>query len=98
MTSAPPVSEGPRLGSLQGLRRDDDDDPQQKQRRPAKKGGIKVWFEVQTPCMYLLSIAVLLLMHALLLYCRVKTEARQTCSTTLYVCAPVRKGSSRGVS
>lgn len=34
---------GPRLGKLQGLKREDDeDDPQAKQRRPATKGGIKV--------------------------------------------------------
>lgn len=36
-------SKGPRLGKLQGLKREvDDDDPQAKQRRPAKKDGIKV--------------------------------------------------------
>eukprot|EP00903_Cladosiphon_okamuranus_P006394 g6259.t1 len=34
---------GPRLGKLQGLKReDDDDDPQAKRRRPANKGGIKI--------------------------------------------------------
>ncbi|CAM9514950.1 unnamed protein product [Pylaiella littoralis] len=36
-------SKGPRLGKLQGLKREeDDDDSQAKQRRPAKKGGIKI--------------------------------------------------------
>lgn len=40
--SNPPVSGGPRLGKLQGLKREEDDDPQSKKRRPSKKGGIKV--------------------------------------------------------
>lgn len=44
------ASGGPRLGKLQGLKReDDDDDPQAKQRRPAKKGGIKVRQENDDP-------------------------------------------------
>ncbi|CAM9813936.1 unnamed protein product, partial [Choristocarpus tenellus] len=39
--SAAPVTGGPRLGKLQGLRSEEDDDPQGKM-RPRKKEGIKI--------------------------------------------------------